>query len=143
MKPWFDLPKDLEATDPPEARSLRRDEVRLMVSFREKDGIAHAHFKDLPAFLRPGDLLVVNDSATLPPPHPTDASQPPSARLPGSAAMPSAGPPFSPSVLAPPHRKGTRLATIPLHTGVATLEGDEPPSPESFKVPPATAAAVN
>src|SRR5207244_1272685 len=66
MKPWFDLPKDLEATAPPETRGLRRDEVRLMFSFREKDGIAHAHLKDLPAFLRPGDLLVVNDSATLP-----------------------------------------------------------------------------
>src|SRR6266542_3521551 len=37
-----------------------------MVSFREKDGIAHTRFKDLPTFLRAGDLLVVNDSATLP-----------------------------------------------------------------------------
>src|SRR5215217_797668 len=66
MTPWFDLPKELEAIAPPEARGLARDDVRLLVTFKEKDGIAHAHFRDLPAFLRPGDLLVVNDSATLP-----------------------------------------------------------------------------
>lgn len=62
----FDLPADLEAREPPEARGLRRDEVRLLVTTGGGRKIAHAHFIDLPDFLRPGDLLVVNDSATLP-----------------------------------------------------------------------------
>ncbi len=30
----FDLPPELEAAEPPEARGLARDEVRLMVSYR-------------------------------------------------------------------------------------------------------------
>ena len=40
------------------------DEVRLLVS--TPSGHTHARFVDLPRFLRPGDLLVVNRSATLP-----------------------------------------------------------------------------
>jgi S-adenosylmethionine:tRNA ribosyltransferase-isomerase len=39
--------------------------VRLLVSDLEADSIAHARFKDLPRWLGPGDLLVVNTSATL------------------------------------------------------------------------------
>jgi S-adenosylmethionine:tRNA ribosyltransferase-isomerase len=59
------LPDSLEAGEPPEARGLRRDEVRLMVSDVGSDTIEHARFHDLPRWLRPGDLLVVNTSATL------------------------------------------------------------------------------
>lgn len=62
----FVLPKDLEAVEPPEARGLMRDQVRLLVSHARDGTIAHARFADLPDFLRPGDLLVANDSATLP-----------------------------------------------------------------------------
>ena len=62
----FALPPTLEARVPPEARGLRRDEARLMVSHRSTDAIEHATFRDLPRFLRADDLLVVNDSATLP-----------------------------------------------------------------------------
>jgi S-adenosylmethionine:tRNA ribosyltransferase-isomerase len=61
----FDLPVDLEAAEPPEARGLRRDEVRLLVSDIENDAIEHARFTDLPRWLSPGDLLVVNTSGTL------------------------------------------------------------------------------
>src|SRR5919199_2094089 len=61
----FSLPEELEAHEPPEARGLRRDGVRLMVSERATDRIHHARFVDLPRFLRPRDLLVANDSATL------------------------------------------------------------------------------
>jgi S-adenosylmethionine:tRNA ribosyltransferase-isomerase len=61
----FDLPSELEAHEPPEARGLRRDAVRLMVSDLETDSIEHARFADLPRWLSPGDLLVVNTSATL------------------------------------------------------------------------------
>jgi S-adenosylmethionine:tRNA ribosyltransferase-isomerase len=61
----FDLPHDLEAHEPPEARGLARDDVRLLVS---RPGVepAHARFRDLPDILEPGDLLVINTSATLP-----------------------------------------------------------------------------
>ena len=62
----FDLPTRLEATEPPEARGLARDEVRLMVARRSTRDVEHARFRDLPDFLRAGDLVVVNVSATLP-----------------------------------------------------------------------------
>jgi S-adenosylmethionine:tRNA ribosyltransferase-isomerase len=64
--PAFELPRTREATEPPEARGLARDEVRLMVAGRESAAIEHARFRDLPEHLRAGDLLVVNTSATLP-----------------------------------------------------------------------------
>jgi len=53
-----------EAGEPPEARGLRRDEVRMLVA--AKGALTHARARDLPDHLRPGDLLVVNTSATLP-----------------------------------------------------------------------------
>jgi S-adenosylmethionine:tRNA ribosyltransferase-isomerase len=56
----------LEAHEPPEARGLPRDGVRLLVSSRRKGSIVHRRFRDLPSLLAPGDLLVVNTSATLP-----------------------------------------------------------------------------
>ena len=62
----FTVPPDLEAHEPPEARGLARDQVRLMVSYRRADAIVHARFADLPDLLRAGDLVVVNTSATLP-----------------------------------------------------------------------------
>ncbi|HEX5417294.1 MAG TPA: S-adenosylmethionine:tRNA ribosyltransferase-isomerase, partial [Chloroflexota bacterium] len=62
----FALPAELEAREPPEARGLARDQVRLQVSHFGDDRIAHARFVDLPEILRPDDLLVANDSATLP-----------------------------------------------------------------------------
>lgn len=60
----FERPDALQATAPPEARGLERDEVRLMVSTPEMH--QHTTFQQLPALLRPGDLLVVNRSATIP-----------------------------------------------------------------------------
>jgi S-adenosylmethionine:tRNA ribosyltransferase-isomerase len=66
LPPAFTLPETLEAHEPPEARGVARDRVRLLVSNRRTGRIVHARFADLPDFLRPGDLLVVNDSATLP-----------------------------------------------------------------------------
>jgi S-adenosylmethionine:tRNA ribosyltransferase-isomerase len=61
----FALPRALEAAEPPEARGVARDEVRLMVASRGAP-LVHSRFRELPRFLRPGDLLVVNESATLP-----------------------------------------------------------------------------
>src|SRR5947207_2127284 len=62
----FELPTELEARVPPEARGLRRDQVRLMVTHLADDSVDHCLFVDLPDILEPGDLLVANDSATLP-----------------------------------------------------------------------------
>jgi len=62
----FELPPELEAHDPPEARGRARDDVRLMVATRHDLGLVHAHFHELPRFLRWGDLLVINTSRTLP-----------------------------------------------------------------------------
>jgi S-adenosylmethionine:tRNA ribosyltransferase-isomerase len=54
------------AYQPAEARGIARDEVRLLVATRHDRAISHAHFADLPDLLAPGDVLVVNTSATLP-----------------------------------------------------------------------------
>ncbi|HVF79669.1 MAG TPA: S-adenosylmethionine:tRNA ribosyltransferase-isomerase [Solirubrobacteraceae bacterium] len=54
-----------EAHEPPEARGLARDEVRMLVAPRGGE-LAHAQARDLPDHLRAGDVLVVNTSATLP-----------------------------------------------------------------------------
>lgn len=62
----FDLPPGLEAGVPPEYRGLRRDQVRLLVLPRFQGEPAHTRFDALGEFLRPGDLLVVNNSRTLP-----------------------------------------------------------------------------
>ena len=62
----FELPGCLHAEEPPEAHGVARDEVRLMVASRGGGPLEHARFRDLPEHLEPGDLLVVNTSATLP-----------------------------------------------------------------------------
>jgi S-adenosylmethionine:tRNA-ribosyltransferase-isomerase (queuine synthetase) len=62
----FTLPAELEAHDPPEARGLARDGVRLLVSRTAAGEISHHRFRKLPGLLLPGDLLVVNTSRTLP-----------------------------------------------------------------------------
>jgi S-adenosylmethionine:tRNA ribosyltransferase-isomerase len=230
------LPGALEAREPPEARGLRRDDVRLMVARRGDGEIEHARFRDLPAFLTPGDVLVVNDSATLPAavdartargeavelrfatpapalpartwwivelrdarpragerlalpggaaaelvaPYaggrrlwlarvaaatpvvellarhgrpirygyvpaawPLEAYQTVFAREPGSAEMPSAGRPFTPELVARLASAGVALAPVTLHAGVSSPERGEPPYPERYAVPEATARLVN
>ena len=62
----YDLPEALEASEPPEARGLTRDAVRMLVSDRETGTIVPSSFVFLPRFLDPGDLLVINTSGTLP-----------------------------------------------------------------------------
>ncbi len=59
----FDNPDQLTAAEPPEHRGLTRDGVRLLVA--AETGITHARFRDLQRFVDPGDLLVVNNSATI------------------------------------------------------------------------------
>jgi S-adenosylmethionine:tRNA ribosyltransferase-isomerase len=59
----FERSGDSDATEPPEARGVERDAVRLLVA--DPTGVRHARFNQLTEFLEPGDLLVVNRSATL------------------------------------------------------------------------------
>jgi S-adenosylmethionine:tRNA ribosyltransferase-isomerase len=61
----FVLPPELEATEPPELTLGRRDAVRLMVSLGDEPPV-HATADRLAEFLEPGDLVVVNTSATVP-----------------------------------------------------------------------------
>lgn len=60
------LPPELRADVPAEMRGVRRDQVRLMVIDRAKRSVEHAIFDQIERWLRPGDLLVVNTSRTLP-----------------------------------------------------------------------------
>jgi S-adenosylmethionine:tRNA ribosyltransferase-isomerase len=61
----LEAPIRLEATEPPEVRGLGRDDVALLVAERGTGRLEHTRFADLARFLDPGDLLVVNTSATL------------------------------------------------------------------------------
>jgi S-adenosylmethionine:tRNA ribosyltransferase-isomerase len=243
----FELPRELEAGEPPEARGLRRDEVRLMVSYLDDDRIVHSRFGDLPEFLRAGDTLVVNTSGTMNAALPAERSDGTpltvhlSTHLPadlwvvelrsssgyepvldgksgevlslpagasmvlhtpylserrqrdeesnrlwistlnlpvnlndyldlngspiryryvreswpasyyqtvyatevGSAEMPSAGRAFTPELITRLVANGVSVVPLILHTGVASLEDDEPPYEEFYRVPPETAAAIN
>lgn len=240
----FELPPELEASEPPEARGLARDDVRMMAS--HPDGsVEHAAFHDLPRFLEAGDVVVVNTSGTMKAaldaeredgiplelrlstklpaglwtvelrkkdggesteplldadsgeeislggggkatilapyariekgvrlwvasleiPSPLDEYlerrgspirygyvkggwpisyyQTVYATESGSAEMPSAGRAFTPEVITSLVAKGVQIAPLVLHTGVASLEDDEPPYEEYYRVPPETARLVN
>ncbi len=237
----FTLPPGSEATAPPERRGLARDAVRLLVA-RPGD-VHHAVFRDLADHLEPGDLVVVNTSATRPaalegqrldgrrtPVHVATATDDGSwvvevrradnsgpetdvregeriqlaggvsllvessfprggalgSRLwrtrpkpelpltsflhdhgrpirygylsekwplgdlqtvyadePGSAEMPSAGRPFSHRLLVRLISKEVAVAPIVLHAGVSSQEKHEPPMPERYRVPEATARLVS
>ncbi|CAA9449848.1 MAG: S-adenosylmethionine:tRNA ribosyltransferase-isomerase-like protein [uncultured Rubrobacteraceae bacterium] len=242
----FDLPTELEADAPPEARGFERDEVHLMVSYRRNDRVVHSTFRDLPDFLEAGDVMVINTSGTmnaaieaeredgtaltlhlstrlpanlwvvevrrptgtttepfrratagetlrlpggatakLHAPYPGDVrvegsrlwvstldlseplyeyielyghpiryayvreSWPASyyqtvyATEKGSAEMPSAGRAFTPELITHLVARGIQVAPLILHTGVASLEADEPPYEEFYRVPPDTARLVN
>src|ERR671910_291177 len=61
----------------------------------------------------------------------------------GSAEMPSAGRAFTPELITRLVARGIQVAPLILHTGVASLEEDEPPYDEFYRVPPETARLVN
>ena len=58
----FELPQELIAQTP----LTRRDESRLLVIERKSERWAHRRFRDLIAYLRPGDVLVLNNSRVIP-----------------------------------------------------------------------------
>jgi S-adenosylmethionine:tRNA ribosyltransferase-isomerase len=62
----FYLPDELNASHPPEKRGLRRDHVRMMVLGRADGAIKHDHFFHLAHYLEPGDLVILNNSRTIP-----------------------------------------------------------------------------
>ena len=226
-----------EAHEPPEERGAGRADVAMMVAERASGRLTHARFGELARFLSPGDLLVVNNSATLPAALPAKldgrrielrlstpadadtwvvelrradrlpfpnppagatvqlpggasavlvAPYPGSTRLavarldvprsvedllrdhgrpirydyvgrewpikayqtvfatePGSAEMPSAARPFSGDLVARLVARGVLIAPVTLHTGVSSLESDEEPYPERYRVPVETARLVN
>ena len=236
----FDLPRELEAATPPEARGLTRDGVRMMVATRRDGALVHSAFGDLPRFLQSGDLVVINTSGTLPAarrgsddagrpidvhlstqlpaglsslelrrdgrpyldgvagasvslpaggrvhllapqarhplgvrlwigqvelprplqaylaahgspirydyvhsPWPLASYQNVYATEPGSAEMASAGRPFTADVIMRLVARGVGVTPLVLHTGVASFEASEPPYPEYYRVPEATACRVN
>lgn len=61
----------------------------------------------------------------------------------GSAEMPSAARPFTARMVAELVSRGVRFAPVTLHTGVASAEAYEPPYPERFSVPEASARLIN
>ena len=61
----FTMSSELEAGEPPEARGLSRDEVRLMVSHIATNQVVHTRFRHIADFLEPGDVVVINTSGTL------------------------------------------------------------------------------
>jgi S-adenosylmethionine:tRNA ribosyltransferase-isomerase len=227
----------LEAEEPPEVRGADRADIALLVATRADGGLAHARFGELGRFLRPGDLLVVNTSATLPAALPArldgedvllhlstpagagnwvvelrtadlmplpgprmgavvelpgggsakllarylasrrlsvawlalgepiedylrqhghpiryrhtpgkwpiDAYQTVFAIDPGSAEMPSAARPFTAELVAELTAHGVLFAPLTLHSGVSSLELEESPYPERYRVPGETARLVN
>jgi S-adenosylmethionine:tRNA ribosyltransferase-isomerase len=61
----------------------------------------------------------------------------------GSAEMPSAGRAFTPELITRLVARGVQFAPLILHTGVASLEDDEPPYEEFYRVPSESARQVN
>lgn len=239
----FREPADITAPAPAEARGVARDGIRLMVA--TPAGITHTHFRDLPNHLAPGDLVVINNSATIAgqvdghrhghgpvvvhaattlddgswvievrkapdasaptldavageridlggvaltllDPYPRANSSPTGvgnrlwrarvdgnlpahlrrhgraiaygylnrryalseyqsvfSTVPGSAEMPSAGRPFTDSIITRLVAGGVGVAPITLHTGVSSQEAGEAPQIERFAVPEPTARLVN
>jgi S-adenosylmethionine:tRNA ribosyltransferase-isomerase len=60
----FEIPQSLNAKVPAERRGTGRDDVRLMVMNGE--AVQHDRFSSLPDFLQEGDLLIFNNSRTIP-----------------------------------------------------------------------------
>ncbi|WP_460109311.1 S-adenosylmethionine:tRNA ribosyltransferase-isomerase [Streptomyces sp. YKOK-J1] len=61
----------------------------------------------------------------------------------GSAEMPSAGRPFTERLVVELVSRGVQFAPVSLHTGVASAEAHEPPYPERYRVPEASARLIN
>lgn len=58
----YELPEELIAQDPLSDRSSSR----LMVMDRDTGAVTHRYFRDLPGYLKRGDVLVLNDTKVIP-----------------------------------------------------------------------------
>lgn len=105
----FPRPDELAARRPPEARGQDRGDVRLMVTDASGQH-SHGRFGDLKDYLEPGDLLVVNESATLP------ASLPAAART-GILTVNLSTRYGEKLWLAEPRWSPSRPGPLPLHAG--------------------------
>ncbi len=114
----FALGEVHEAHEPPEERGSSRDGVALMVSHRATGQISHRAFAQLPGLLLPGDLIVVNSSATLP-------AAVPASQAPGWPAEPGGPMGGQPGALAvhfsTPLPDGDWLAELRLREGGVTV----------------------
>ncbi|MYL32450.1 S-adenosylmethionine:tRNA ribosyltransferase-isomerase [Pontibacillus yanchengensis] len=63
----FHIPEFLHAEVPPEHKGMSRDEVRLMVLQEDEDSAYHKRFEEIDQFLEDGDVIVLNNSRTIPP----------------------------------------------------------------------------
>ncbi len=239
----FTLPDHLACPLPTELRGIARDEVGLLVT-TGSGAVEHTRFRNLSDYLLPGDVLVVNQSATLPAAfsislpgglegrvhfstpvsenewlaeirqvkgnrtirwnegrenmiiplpgatgiqlirkfyqdrslihlwvvrfnshqdmrsymhefgapiqyenlnrtYPLDYYQTHFSLYPGSAEMPSAARGFTPRLMKELKKKNILLAPILLHTGVSSLEENEPPYPEFFRIDSQAARTIN
>ncbi|MGN6368973.1 MAG: tRNA preQ1(34) S-adenosylmethionine ribosyltransferase-isomerase QueA [Phycisphaerae bacterium] len=73
----YHLPPERIATHP----ASPRDHSRLLVYEKSSNSLHHKHFYDLPTFLKPTDLLVVNDTHVLP--AKLELTKPTGAKIPG------------------------------------------------------------
>src|SRR6202007_2255917 len=58
----YALPSELIASHPAPVR----DQARMMVLDRKKQSVSHHLFRDIPKFVGPGDLLVLNNTKVIP-----------------------------------------------------------------------------
>ncbi|MGD2158878.1 MAG: tRNA preQ1(34) S-adenosylmethionine ribosyltransferase-isomerase QueA [Anaerolineales bacterium] len=58
----YDLPQRFIAQTPVEPR----DSARMLVLYRSSGVLEHSHFRDLPKYLKKGDLLVLNETRVIP-----------------------------------------------------------------------------
>jgi S-adenosylmethionine:tRNA ribosyltransferase-isomerase len=119
-------------------------DAELVARFAGSDRLAVARFKlaePLEDYLRRHGQPI--RYGYVPEPWPLQAYQTVFAREQGSAEMPSAGRPFTAELVTELVARGVLVAPVILHTGVSSLEYGEPPFPERFHVPAATARLVN
>lgn len=114
---YFERPSALQANQPPEARHLERDEVRLLVT--TPAGHTHTTFTHLAEFLEPGDLVVVNRSATVPASLPVQSKH-------GDILL-NLSTNYGDGVwLAEPRWSASEPGPLPLAPGEQLLAGDQP-----------------
>lgn len=121
------VPADVPAaTLPAEQRGRGRDDVRLLVT--TPDGHRDRHFRELPDALEPGDLLVVNDSATL-------AASLPARNDLGTLRLHLCTRYGARLWLAEPRRSEAEPGPLPLEPGSAAVAGDSTPVRVRFIAP--------